>query len=244
MPATKGLTAEVAVAAFEEHGSVTAAAKALGVARSSLRHHLRKSGVDKKPMVSGQVAPTRFEQRPLPPEGEVKRYLCTSAQNNTHVHPPTWQNMLALSAYYEAEILCASFTYNQNAYGQLSVKRGTANEKEKVLWYAPEIDTFLDASDRTIQLAPGLVWCGSMNILPTAADPLSGFETYTGRASGIFPHAKLAMRSVPSSKYDATKFNYTTGTVTQLNYIQKTAGLKAEHHHHYGVSSGQRLSDY
>ena len=43
------------------------------------------------------------------------------------------------------------------------------------------------------------------------------------------------MQSVPASKGEPAKFNYTTGTVTQRNYIQKKAGLKAEHHHAYGA---------
>ncbi len=234
MAITKGLKTEAVVKAFQEHGSVASTARALGVARSSVLHHLRKAGALKKPLTGGQAAPTTLEQRALPPAGEVKRYICTSAQNNTKVRGPVHANIRALVDYYEAEFLCASYTYNQNAYGKLSVKRGTNKSADRDQWYAPEIEPFLDASDKNIQLAPGLVWCGRMNTLPTAPDPLSGFETYTGSDSGIFPHAKLAMRSVATGKHAPTKFNYTTGTVTQLNYIQKKAGLKAEHHHSYG----------
>ena len=90
-------------------------------------------------------------------------------------------------------------------------------------------------SDDRREVAPGLVWCGEANILPTAARPLSGLETFTGRSSGIFPHVKIAMDSVPSGKFDPVKFNYTTGTVTQRNYIQRKEGLKAEFHHCYGA---------
>ena len=51
----------------------------------------------------------------------------------------------------------------------------------------------------------------------------------------MLPHVKVAMESVPSGKFEATKFNYTTGTVTQRNYIQRKEGLKAEFHHCYGA---------
>jgi hypothetical protein len=88
--------------------------------------------------------------------------------------------------------------------------------------------------DQRRELVKGLVWCGEMNILPTAIDPLSGLESYTARQSAIFPHAKLAMRSVPTMQTEGTKMNYTTGTVTRRNYIKKRAGLIAEHHHVYG----------
>jgi hypothetical protein len=42
------------------------------------------------------------------------------------------------------------------------------------------------------------------------------------------------MASVPTGKNEPTKFNYTTGTVTKRNYIQKRQGLRAEEHHSYG----------
>jgi len=64
--------------------------------------------------------------------------------------------------------------------------------------------------------------------------PLSGLETYTGRDSAIVPHAKITMESVASGKHEATKFNYTTGAVTQRNYIQKKAGQRGEQQHSYG----------
>jgi hypothetical protein len=74
-----------------------------------------------------------------------------------------------------------------------------------------------------------------MNILPTAVDPLSDLENHTRRRSGIFPHVKVAQRSVPTLAGSPAKLNYTTGTVTQHNYIQKKAGQKAEFHHTYGA---------
>jgi hypothetical protein len=72
-------------------------------------------------------------------------------------------------------------------------------------------------------------------MLPTAARPLSGFEAYTGRASGIFPHPKIAMETVPSLPNEPTKFNYTTGTVTRHNYSRTKAGFKGEFHHAFGA---------
>lgn len=140
---------------------------------------------------------------------------------------------MALATHLGAEIMVGTFSYNKGAYGALSVKRGRSGPKEKDLWYDPAIEPHV--VDDRVELAPGLQWCGEMNILPTAVDPLSGFQTYTGRASGIFPHAKIAMRSVAAGvRGEATKFNYTTGTVTKRNYVQKRAGLRAEHHHSYG----------
>ncbi len=139
-----------------------------------------------------------------------------------------------MAEHYGARIMVGRFTYDKSSYGENAVKPGTlrASDFDK-LWYDPELAPYF--ADERVELAPGLLWCGELNILPTAVNPLSGLEAYTGRSSGIFPHATFAMDSVASGKHEATKINYTTGTVTQRNYIQKKAGLKAEHAHGYGA---------
>jgi hypothetical protein len=215
--------------------NVSAVARELGLTRPTVIEHLRNAGI-KRPIVGGQAHATGREKRDLPAKG-VKRYILTSAQNNTRVWQPFWRNLMAAVDYFDAELLVGSFTYNTNAYSKLSVKRGSKDSQKTLteLSYAKEVDPYLDASDRDIELAPGLVWCGRLNILPTAVHPLTGFETYTGTSSSIIPHAKIAERSVPQARDQGAKFLYTTGTVTQQNYIQKTAGQKAEFHHAYGA---------
>lgn len=233
MAATKGISDDQFIEAWERlGGNISAMSRELGVKRQSLSPRVRTLGLD-RPLVAGQVLASRVAQRGLPEKG-VRRYILTSAQNNTHVHTPVWENLLALRDHYEAELLVSSFSYNINAYGKLAVKRNTRGATESELWYDPVAEPFLEESDQNIELAPGLIWCGRMNTLPTASRPLSGFETYTGRKSGILPHAKLAMQSIASGKHEPTKFNYTTGTVTKRNYIQKRQGLRAEEHHSYG----------
>lgn len=185
-----------------------------------------------KPFSKGTIHGLVAEERALPPEGQIKRYILTSAQNNTPVHAGTWQNLRVLADYYSAEIFVGTFTYDQNSYGVMSVKKDTYKGGERTLWYAPEVKPFF--KDDRIQLGAGLVWCGEANIIPTAGDPLSGCEVYEGRQSVIFPHAKIAMRSVAATGGSGAKLVYTTGTVTQRNYIQKRAGMMAEFHHTYG----------
>lgn len=220
--------------AYEElGGNVSATARKMKCSRDTVQRAVRALGAGKKPLVAGQAQATVVEVLGAPKAGH-RVYLLTCAQNNTHVHPQVWDNFMAIARHRGAKVFCSSFTYNQNAFGKLSVKRGTSHPRQSDLWYDPKVIPFLEESDRDIELAPGLVWCGRMNTLPTASRPLQGFETYTGRRSGILPHAKLAMASVASGKYEATKFNYTTGTITQRNYIQKREGLRAEKQHSYG----------
>lgn len=217
---------------YSKHGgNITAIAKEMGLARGTIHDHIEKMGGIKKPIAAGSVKGIVGEQAKLPAKNKVKRYLLTSAQNNTFVNKPFWKNVLALAKHYDAQIMVGTFSYNQNAYGELAVKRGTKKDEEEDLWFDPEVEPYI--CDTRVELGEGLVWCGEMNILPTAEDPLSGLETYSHRKSAIFPHAKLAMRSIATMQGEGTKLNYTTGACTLQNYIQKKAGLKAEHHHSY-----------
>ena len=218
---------------YHETGTILGTAKKLGVSRPTVRRWLRAMGAySERPVLAGRINEREVETRPLPGHGEIKRYLLTSLQNNTKLHHRVWTNLLALAEHYNAEILVGTFSYDLSSYGKMSVKRGTV-KGEAELWYDQRAEPFF--MDRPVEIAPGLVWCGEMNILPTAVRPMQGLEVYTGRKSSIFPHAKVQMQSIPSAKGDPTKFNYTTGTVGKRNYIQKKAGLRAEFHHVYGA---------
>jgi hypothetical protein len=227
------------IAAYERNaGNVRATAKELGVARHTVRRRLTPAGVMKKPLVGGTKFGVETKAYKLPKPGEVKRYIITSAQNNTYVNREFLDNLQALSVYYGAEIIVGTYTYNQNAYGPKSVKKDSWRAKAKngsydKLWYDPAITHYI--KDFRIELGNGLVWAGEYNALPTNVNPLAGLESYTGRKSAIFPHAKLAMRSIPTMQGEGVKLNYTTGTVTQRNYIQKREGVIAEFHHIYGA---------
>ncbi len=193
----------------------------------------------------GRIKPLNTSRKSLPAKGNVNRFLLTVAQNNTEVFAPFWRNLLILKDYYNAELHISRAVYlthskasshDKNlAFEKLAAKRKGAKlalDQEDIKWVS-DFDDYL--SDERIELAPGLVWCGEQNILPTAIRPLSGLESYTGRKSCIVPSVKIAMESVPSGKYEPVKLMFTTGTVTQRNYIQRKAGLVAEFHHSYGA---------
>ena len=164
---------------------------------------------------------------------KIKRYILTAAQNNTKVDRMVWGNLLAMAKHYSARLMVGTYTYNKTTIGAQGAKRKTSKEQgTHAEWWDAVIEPYI--ADQRETLAPGLEWCGEMQILPTAADPLSGMQGYTGRRSSIFPHSKITMASVPSGMNELTKLMYTTGTVTEANYIQKKAGLKAQFHHSLG----------
>jgi hypothetical protein len=228
---TESALRESIVASFNKHsGNVSAVSREIGVARSTVRQHIKKAGFKGKPVAGGKQR-AEAVKHPLPQAGAVKRYILTSAQNNTHVHEGFWKNVQAMAKHYDAQILVGTFSYNQNNFGKLAVKRGTKKPHEDDLWFDPAVVPYV--SDKQQILAPGLLWCGNMNILPTEDNPISGLETYGGSTSVIFPHTKIEMRSIATTPDIPVKMIYTTGTVTLMNYLQKKLGIKAEHHHRY-----------
>lgn len=224
-------------------GNKSEAARLRGLNRNTYRERLmmaeRVLGVSLGKVVDGRVDYVKAKKRPLPPSGCVARYILTSCQNNTHPHEAGLANLLAYGHWTTRqrkgntfEFIVGSFSYAVDSYGAKAVKRG-AYKPQGNLWYDPKLIPYF--VDESIQLAPGLIWCGEMNILPTAINPLTGLDDYNGRASNIVPHVKHAMESVASLADEATKFNYSTGTITLRNYIQKRVGIIAERRHAYGA---------
>lgn len=247
MAKTIGLTHEEVAQAFDKCGNVIKTAQYLGVARSTVRMHLDRLGVPHGKNLAGGSLDGDIKETslPLPAEGQVKRYLLTCAQSNTYLNDNVWDTLLGIAKYYDAELHISRFSYNKGAYlnrGNLQKPGAFETDEDDQdhaitddgkMWFDPRIVPY--ASDTRLELAPGLVFCGEMNILPTAVRPLSSLESYTGRKSSIVPHVKIAMESVVSTNSEPPKFMYTTGTVTFKNYIQKKAGQKAEFHHCYGA---------
>jgi hypothetical protein len=183
------------------------------------------AGRPEKPLLGGSLAhpETRVQTK------TGNRFVITSAQNNTEIHGAFFRSLIAYCNHNGSELLIAGYSYNKNAFSNPhQVTKDSAD-----LWYAEELQPFL--VNKPIRLAKDLVFCAELDISPTAVDPLSGLDSYTRSASGIFPHAKVAMKSMATMKNDAARFLYTTGTVTSLNYIQRKAGQKAEFDHVFGA---------
>lgn len=167
----------------------------------------------------------------------IRRWILTVAQNNTRLHERFWGNLNALAAFYDAQIIVARCTYDIQNYRDSKAKQigGMAGRGiDQGLWYPDEITPHLIDVGARLSLAKDLVFAAD-NISPTIADPLSGLDTYTGAASMVLPHNQIALRSVPTKKGAPAKMLYTTGTVSQRNYIPLKTGNKASFHHSYGA---------
>lgn len=155
-----------------------------------------------------------------------KRFVFTSAQNNTYVHKGFLKALELFCATNDADLVVSRFAYNKSGFQNKT-------KGDKALWYDPSIKDYI--VDESCEITPELLFCGELDILPTAVNPLSGLANYCRQASGIVPHVKVAMQSLPGIKADGARFLYSTGAITLRNYIQKKSGQKAEFHHTYGA---------
>jgi hypothetical protein len=199
--------------------------------------------VSDKPVSAGRVDVREVDVRPLPAPGQVKSYILTAAVNNWDIHGPYWQNLCAYARYLGAEILVRPLAYNLNAFRRMGADTELMPEgyTDSGVYYDPAVLPFL-STDR-VELAPGLHWAGDAPVTATAVRPLSGYETFTGEASGIFGATKVEMRSVATMVSEPAKLVYSTGVVTQRAYSETKTGQKADFHHTYGALIAEVESD-
>lgn len=181
-----------------------------------------KTKEDLRPLAGGHVSAPDKRRGVL----QGKRFVFTSAQNNTYLHAGFFESLINFCTHKNAQLIVSTFTYNKSGF-----QNGTKGDDK--LWYDPLIEPYV--MNDSVQVANGLIFCGELDILPTAVSPLSGFENYTQESSGIIPHSKVQMQSLPRMKGEPERFLYTTGAVTMRNYIQRKAGQKAEFHHVFGA---------
>lgn len=183
---------------------------------------------DERPLAAGAIENPLSDRYRF--SKDVKTIVFTSAQNNTHVHEGFFDSLMNYCNHNDAQLVVGTFNYNKNAF------QNTFKGSEDV-WFDKRIrDYILDKPAQIVSqgdndLSGGLVWCGELNVLPTAVRPLSGLYNYTGVESGVVPHAKVNLESLATNKYSPPKMMYTTGAITQRNYVQMKAGQKASWHH-------------
>jgi len=177
---------------------------------------------EERPICGGQV------EEPTAKRLSGRKFVVTAAQNNTPVHPEFWKALQVFCRHNSAKLLVGRISYNKSGWGNQKI---TKNDDD--LWYAEEIRAFV--CNERVELAPGLIFCGEMDILPTSCDALSGLDNYTKTASGIFAHTQVALKAMPRLKGKPFRHLYTTGACTMRNYIQRKAGLKGEFRHTFSA---------
>ena len=168
-------------------------------------------------------------------------FAVATAYNNTIIDERLVASLLVCAQYNRGEFMVCKSIYNKAAWAQMAGMQTQENletekhsEDDDELWYDPRLAPYFVT--QPTMLGPRLLLCAELRgIVPTAVDPLSGFESYTRHLSGIIPHAKAGMRSYAVMENDPYKMLWTTGTVTKKNYTNTKAGRKAEFHHQMGA---------
>lgn len=183
---------------------------------------IKDPAAELKPLSAGSLHTPARTRRKL----EGQRFVLTTAQNNTRVHKRFWKTLQHFCEVNKAQLGVSKITYNKNGWQKVTTDSDG-------LWYDDALVPYF--INKEVEVAPGLIFCANLDILPTAKLPLTGLDNYTGPHSAIVPHTKQQMKSVATMKYDEPKFLYTTGAVTLRNYIQRLTGQIAQYHHVFGA---------
>ena len=193
------------------------------VSQEKARKALEKQEKDAAKPLTGGVDDAGAHVTELP----AGIYVVTTAQNNTDVDSVMLAALQSYCKENNARLLVAKTTYNKNGFQSVE-------QFEDGVYYAPEIVPFI--VNEQIRIAGKIDFCAQANVLPTAKNPLSGFESITPAGIDIIiPAVKISLKCTASLKHARGKVLYSTGSITKRNYITRKAGAVAATEHNIGA---------
>lgn len=158
------------------------------------------------------------------------RYVLASAQNNTDVDKDFLLSLQQFCKHMDATLLIGRLTYNKQGFAQPDIN----GNGEQELWYDPAIANYL--VEGHISLGDNFHFVADANVIPTAKNPLSGFDGITPSGiHAIIPATKIALKVSAALKNAPNKVIASTGTVTKRNYILRKTGAIAAMEHNIGA---------
>ncbi|GAB9153301.1 hypothetical protein [Bradyrhizobium diazoefficiens] len=155
-----------------------------------------------------------------------QNFIFTGAQNDAPIHEEFWANLLAYADFLNAKIVVGPWTYETQWWAE---NNPTARA------YATELSPYLCFGQ--MKIGDNFVFCGEMNTLPTASQPISDLVTYSRGRWAVFPHAKRQLKSVPSTDPNVQAHQVmTSGAVTRPKVIPRKAGVKSIFHQVVGAT--------
>jgi hypothetical protein len=152
-----------------------------------------------------------------------KRFLISSAQNETPIHKKMLANMESYAKFIGAEILIVPIRYKNPT--------SVFEDSEHDNW-SPEIEQYLCAN--RLDLHKYLTLLGDIKTQATSSNPLVGMESISGEASCIIGSPRMHMLTVPVIDSQKPKLMLTTGSISMKNYTDSKIGKSSEFHHTYG----------
>lgn len=159
------------------------------------------------------------------PKG-TKRFLFTAAQNGTPVNKDVWAAILAAKDFFQAHLSVIDLRYKN------PTSKWSRSQEDRETW-DPAVQPY--RLNQRMGVNKNLVCVGGIKIVPTASEPLTGFESFTGGESTIVGHTKYQVKTVPVPGGQMAKLMTTTGACTVQNYTNSRAGAGGEFHHCFGA---------
>lgn len=191
-----------------------------GKGERTTRTWLVKLGIKKK---TSEDSPQFKKAKKKRISKKAKRYIFTWAQNNTPVHEPFLRNIEAYAKEIGAEINIIAGRYKNPT--------SVFEDKDFESWHS-RVEPYLYAA--RAKAHKHLIINGDVKISPTAVNPMTAMEGFSGAESCIFGHPKMQMQMVPVLEGMPPKMMMTTGAVTVENYTDSKAGKKGAFHHTLG----------
>ena len=182
----------------------------------------------------GLSKPKPVEKRPIPKQPikqkapKSKKYVITYAQNATPVHAEFLRALEAYCKHNNAVLLVIPGRYKNPT--SVWSKRMQSDE-----WWDDALHPYL--FNGRMMLGEHVGVFGDISIQPTAVRPLTGFEVFVGKYSGVFGHPRLQLKTVPTAHRKYPRILTTTGACTiATNYTKSKAGKKGAAHHVLGAA--------
>lgn len=173
---------------------------------------------------------------------DTKMLLVSSAQNKTGVFTEALNNMIAYAEHWTAkgiktQILIAPTKYrNPTSLAESMFSTNEAVEN----WWRDEVKEYLYYGK--IQFGDTIISSDS-RVVPTAKNPLNGFEPMAKDHHLILPHSKIHWMTLPRFKKKPLRTMCTTGFITHKNYSESKAGDLGSIHHSYGFVVLEKKKD-
>ena len=156
---------------------------------------------------------------------DAKRFIITSAVNDTPIDKDVFNVLQTMSALLDAELLVVPGVYK-------NPDRYHAGALDSYTW-PTEVTPYI--VDNNLVLNKNLTLMGAVRITHTAINPLSGMNSAAGTTSEIYGHSQVAMEMVPTPRGHHPKMLVTTGTVSKPNFSGSKLGTKARAHYTRGA---------
>ena len=153
-----------------------------------------------------------------------KKYVITSAQNNTVVDKKALKSLESYCKINDAELVVIPFRYRNPT---------TPSEALKDIWYDYDVIKYL--VNQRFTILDKVVVFADVSTSPTAVNPLSGMDAMSKGMSAVFAHPQISLKALSTSRNDLPALLHTTGCITEMNYSQSKAGKKGEFHHTIGA---------